>query len=72
MPSHSGTLWLSSSCARYADSRKIRPSAPQRRKERKWLTAPVALSHTFTSAQLKTIQEVITLARTMFLIFKEC
>jgi hypothetical protein len=44
MPSHSGTLWLSFSCARYADSRKIRPSAPQRGNGRKWLTAPMATS----------------------------
>jgi len=32
----------------------------------------MALSRTFTDAQLKTIQEVITLARAMSLIFKEC
>ena len=31
----------------------------------------MALSRTFTGAQLKTIQEVITLARAVSLIFKE-
>ena len=31
----------------------------------------MALSRTFTCAQLKTIQEVITLARAVSLIFKE-
>ena len=31
MPSHSGTLWLSSSCARYATPE--RPTLPPRKKE---------------------------------------
>jgi len=35
------------------------------------LTVLMALSRTFTGAQLKTVQEVITLARVVSLIFKE-
>ena len=47
------------------------PSTPAKGKGCEQLTAPMALSRTFTCAQLKTIQEVITLARAVSLIFKE-
>ena len=48
------------------------PSTPTREKWKERLMALMAISRTFTGAQLKTIQELITLARAMSLILKEC
>jgi hypothetical protein len=72
MPSHSGTLLAVISPRplwRLPPYPSLPPPAKGKGCER--LTAPMALSRTFTGAQLKTIQEVITLARAVSLIFKE-
>lgn len=74
MPSHSGTL-LAVISPRPLWRLPPYPSLPPRRfgerNEWKRLTTLMAISRAFTGAQLKIIQEVITLVRAVFLIFKE-
>jgi hypothetical protein len=74
MPSHSGTLLAVISPLplwRLPPYPSLPPLRLREKKGWKRLTALMAISRTFTGAKLKTVQEVITLARAVSLIFKE-
>jgi len=72
MPSHSGTL-LAMISPRPLSRLPPYPSLPPREegKGESGLTAPMALSPAFIDFQFRIIQNVITLMRAVFLIFRE-